>query len=469
MTGEPVNPTPLAETARQAAELEALRRMLTASRGTFSLSIAVCNSPALRDYLIQKLSSDDAAISVVTVPPDTSDVLDAAQGAIRDQKPSALFLVNLEKSLPSSADDHPLLAALNASRELWNQAYACPVVFWLPEYTSVLLSTRARDFWAWRSHQFEFVSESATAAAGVRDRFAGGVRIAARLDADQKRFRMAELEQRIADAGDPPPASLREHAMIWLNELANLFYVVGHLDRAEELWGKALEIDESLGDRAGAGTLYGNLGVVYQTRGDLHRAEEMLRKALEIDEKLGNLEGVARHQANLALMYRERSELEQAEDMLLKALDINEKLGRLEGMADDYGSLGLIYTERGDLDHAEQMHRKALEIDEKLGDLEGTATQYGNLGVMYQVRGDLDRAEEILRKALAIDEKLGYLKGMAIQYGNLGLVYEARGDLDRARKLWTKARDLFDQIGMPHMVAKAQRSIDDVPHADDAK
>ena len=33
--------------------------------------------------------------------------------------------------------------------------------------------------------------------------------------------------------------------------------------------------------------LYGNLGLIYQTRGELERAEEMLRKALAIDERVG--------------------------------------------------------------------------------------------------------------------------------------------------------------------------------------
>jgi len=38
------------------AELDAMRRMLEVSQGTFSLSIAVCNSVALRDYLVLDLT-----------------------------------------------------------------------------------------------------------------------------------------------------------------------------------------------------------------------------------------------------------------------------------------------------------------------------------------------------------------------------------------------------------------------------
>lgn len=471
MTTDPASHTGPPETARQAAELQALRRTLAASLGTFSLSIAVCNSPALRDYLIEKLSSDDDAISVFSVPADTLDVLDAARVMIRDNDPSALFLVNVEKSLPSSRDQHPVLAALNASRESWQEAYACPVVFWLPEYAAALLSVQARDFWAWRSHQFEFefVSEEATAAAGVQDHFAGGIGVLANLDADAKRFRIAELEQRISDAGEPPSPPLDGHVAAWLNELGYLFLALGHLDQAEKVMRQTLHIDEKLESDAGRAATYGNLGLVCQMRGDLDQAEEMHRKSLEIEEKLGRRECMADDYGNLGLVYRKRGDLDRAEEMHRKSLDINEKLGRPEGIANEYGNLGLVYQKRGELDRAEEMLRRSLEVYEELGRLEGMARSYGNLGMVFGKRGDLDRAEEMFRKSLEMSEKLGLPEWMASQYGNLGLVYEQRGDMELAREYWTRARDLFEQIGMPHKVDKRQRWIDELPGADDTE
>ena len=42
-------------------------------------------------------------------------------------------------------------------------------------------------------------------------------------------------------------------------------------------------------------------------------------------------------------------------------------------------------------------------------------------------------------------------------------VYEMRGDLKEALTLWTRARDLYEKIGMPHMVAKMQNWLDELP------
>ena len=447
MTEKTPTPAFVPETERQAAELAAMRRMLQASQGTFSLSFAVCNSPALRDYLIERLRSDYDGIEVVQLPEPTEDVYDTVRNTARDPERSSLFLVNLEKSLPSSASEHPVLRTLNATRELWKQDYPCPVVLWLPEYAATLLSQHSRDLWAWRSHQFEFVSELAEPAAAMADRFAGDLAAASNLDADQKRFRIAELEQRIKDVGDPPPEELAPHVCVWLTELGFLRHVIGELDCAETMLQKALAIDKRLERRQETAKDYGNLALIYQTRGDLDRAEHMHRKALDIDEELGQLEGMAAGYGNLGLIYRKRGDLDKAEKLHRKALEIEQKLGRLEGMAADYGNLGLIYETRGDLDKAEKLHRKALEIEEKLGSLEGMASSYGNIGTIFGRRGDLDKAEEMHRKSLEMNEKLGRLEGMAADYGNLGLIYQTRGDLDKAEKLHRKSLEIEKKLG----------------------
>ncbi len=448
---KPDSPTtaaaPYGEAERQAAELAALRRMIEASRGCFSLSVAVCNSPALRDYVIREACESFPAARMVSVPAGTVDVFEFVAEGAEASPPAALFLVDLEASIPSDRDSQPTLRSLNASRELWQRRFPCPVVLWLPEYAAGLMSIHARDLWRYRSHRFEFVPEQLADLPGTADQITGGLGAAAALTAEEKRFRIAELEQRIAEVGEEPPNGVARHTAVWLNELGFLYEFIGDLGPAEQMFRKALEINEKLGRPGAVASGYGNLGLIYQTRGDLDRAEQMLRKSLEINEKLRRQEGMAIGYGNLGVIYQIRGDLERAEQMFRKSLEIDEKLGGQEGMASQYGNLGVIYLTRGDLDRAEQMYRKALEIDEKLGRLKGMAVQYGNLGLIYRTRGDLDRAEQMHRKALEIDEKLGRLEGMASQYGNLGVVYQTRGDLDRAEQMHRKALEIDEQLG----------------------
>jgi len=408
------------QTLLQQAELAAILRMLSISEGTFSLSIAICNSPALREYLISKITEHQAGIEKIPIEKNCTDVLAFAEKKITIKRPSAIFITEIENALPSDDVQPRIIRNLNASRELWQQKFSCPVVFWMGEYAATMMQRDALDFASWLSHIFEFISEQATAPAGILDAYSGDIMSAGKLDAEQKRFRIAELEQRIDEAGDPPKAQLVQHVLIWLNELTYIYRAIGDMDRAQDNITKSLHIAEKLDLQAVIAINYGNLGLIYQTRGDLDKAEEMHTKALEI----------------------------------------NEKLGRLEGMASQYGNLGVIYQIRGDLDEAEQMHKKLLEIGEKLGWLEGMASQYGNLGLIYRKRGDLDQAEQMLKKSQEINKRLGRLEEMALDYANLGAICLTRGDLNETKEYWEKALEIFRDIGVKPEIEKVQGLLD---------
>jgi tetratricopeptide (TPR) repeat protein len=481
------------ELSRQEAELAAMRRMLAASRATFSFSVAICNSPALRDHLIRKLQSEAEGIAIAAVPRGTVDVYHWARAAVPPGTPAALFIAGLEESVPSTDERFPTLRALNASRELWAEAYRCPVVFWLPEYAATLLSIHARDLWSWVSHHFEFVSEMATLAAGLSDSAAGDLTAASNLTAGQKRFRIAELEQRIAEAGEIPPLPLVGHVVTWIRELADLWKVLGELpkaetalkdalvisqraqippwtsdilndlgliartrgayDEAERMFRESLKIDESGERHEGAARAYANLGLIAQTRGDLVEAENLLWKSLAIFESLGRLGEIATCLGNLGVIALNQNRVDQADDLFRRSLEINERLGHRPGQASQYCNLGLVAEARGDLEEAERMLQKSAGIFHDMGHLEGLASAHGNLGLVGIDRGDLDEAEGALRKSLEINLHLGRLEGVATQHANLGLIARKRGNLDEAEWMHRKSLEIEEQLDHPEGMA----------------
>jgi len=278
------------------------------------------------------------------------------------------------RSVRGDQPEQPTLRSLNASRDLWERRFACPIIFWLPDYAVTLLTRHSPDLWRYVNYHFEFVSEQATAVAGMQERLAGDTSVAGNLPEEQKRFRIAELEQRLTDADellkesdDQRSATLVGHYIVWLNELGFLHHSLGDLQQTEAVLRKGLALEEMLGRQEGMAIQYGNLGLVYRTRGELDRAEEMARESLTI----------------------------------------NEKLGRQEGLASQYASLGGLYTQRGELDRAEEMYRNALAIDEKLDSQDGMATSYANLGLVAISRGDLSKARELWPKARNLYDKIG--------------------------------------------------------------
>jgi tetratricopeptide (TPR) repeat protein len=490
------------ETARQNAELAAMKRMLEVSEGCFSLSVAVCNSPALRDHLIRRLT-ESGPLEVVSVPKGIVDVYGAVIDRVKQTSPRAVFVVDLEASVPSGESEQLPLVSLNASRELWEQRFSCPVVFWLPAYAANMLAIHAKDFWRYRSHRFEFVAEPSEQSLAATPRSDTDLGLALNLSEDEKRFRVEELEQRIRDVGEKLEPSLVRLVAEWRSELGVLYASLGDLDRAERMYRMWLDAEEHLGRSEGMASSYHNLGIVYAGRGNLDEAERFYRMALDIDtqhdhqaeaaisynslgalyRRRGDLDeaerlhrralginkqlerhaGVANNYHNLGNVYFERGDLDQAQEMYHKALEINDRLGRRVGIADNCGGLGLLHQRRGDLDEAERMHQKALQIDAELGRREGMAVDYGNLGFVYRWRGDLDAAEQMQHRSLEISEELGRREGVADSCSNLGIICLMRGRFDEAQRMWEKALDLYNQIGATNNTELVQGWLESLP------
>ena len=452
MTAKDIAPT--SETARQAAELEAMLRMLDLSSGSFSLSIAVCNSPALRDYLIEKLKQPRPDIQVVCIPNGITDVLGYVEQQIDVSQCSAVFIVGLEGLLSSSETKHPVLRSLNASRELWEKRLHCPVVMWLPEYAAGLLSTEAPDLWRYRSHRFEFVSEQAGAIVGTQDYASGDIDIAANLSQDEKRFRIAELEQRIEDAGPEPEGPLKRYVYIWLDELGFLWQTLGQISESSKVLEKLVHMHRQAGEELGMAAGYGNLGNLHSMRGDLDAAEAMYRRSMEISERLDRLDFNSNAYSGLAHVYHARGDLDTAEEYYRKALALDKKLGRNREMAQQLANLAGLQMDRGNLNAAGKLHREALAINKKIGSKQGMTSDYNGLGTLYSEKGDVATAEKMYRKALAISEELGRAEGIAVSYGNLGVLYHSMGNLSAAEEMYGKALTLSEEMGRKEGTAK---------------
>ena len=96
--------------------------------------------------------------------------------------------------------------------------------------------------WAWRSHQFDFVSEYAGAMAGLQDHSSGDLMEVSNLDADQKRFRIAE------NLGDKKCLVMRNHGFLTVGETAgeafmNMYYLIRMCQVALQAEASGLELD----------------------------------------------------------------------------------------------------------------------------------------------------------------------------------------------------------------------------------
>jgi tetratricopeptide (TPR) repeat protein len=455
---------PFEQTAYQRAELDALRRMLDLAEGTFSLSVAICNSPALRDHLIENSTSELENIEVVRIPEDAQDIFDFVRRQMPNEQPRAVFVADIEKALAGDKRDR-VLQGLNVSREQWRSAYECPVVFWLADYTVELLSTRARDLWSWVSHHFEFVSEQATASAGLQDNYAGNITLAANLDVHEKHFRIAELEQRIADAEGEPEGQLREHVSIWRNELAYLYQSLGDIDRAMALLKEQERIARQLGNLNDLQTSLGNQALILKARGDLDGAMALLKEQERICRPLGKLNELQTSLGNQALILQDRGDLDGAMALLKEQERICRPLGNLDGLSRTLGNQAFILWAHGDLDGAMALLKEQERIARQLGSLSDLQTSLGNQAMILKARRDLDAAMALLKEVERICRQLSNVEGLAASLANQASVLREMGHIQEALPLAEQAHQLATGHGYAALGKQIEPMLGALRHA----
>jgi tetratricopeptide (TPR) repeat protein len=432
---------------RQAADLAAFRRMLEISSGTFSLSFAVCDDRKLRDSLVQRFSTEFPGTAIVRLPAGVEGIYTAAATQIGTQTPAVIFVLDIEASVPFGSDSQPALRVLNSSREHW-EAFRCPVIFWLAEYAITLLYRHAPDFWRYRSHQFEFIPEPVPLTDLKTESFSGYPMVDA-MPYEEKAFRITELERRLREAGDPPPADLLPHVLSWMYELAYLYQHASRFNEAEPILHQALAWSASSfgSDNPKTADALDNLAQLLKAKNRLAEAEPLMRRALSIDEATYGQDHprVAIRLNNLAQLLQATNRLAEAEPLMRRALGIWEtSLG--EGhpnIGRALNNLAQLFQATKRFAEAEPLMRRALGIDEASygPDHPSVARDLNNLAALLQDTNRLGEAEPLIRRVVKIFE-VSYGKdhfNVAISLNNLAQLLQATNRLAEAEPLMRRA------------------------------
>ncbi|XP_068704865.1 G-protein-signaling modulator 2-like [Montipora foliosa] len=167
---------------------------------------------------------------------------------------------------------------------------------------------------------------------------------------------------------------------------------MGYFKQAIENHEKNLSIAKEVGDRAGEGEAFRNLGNAFHILGTFEQATEYYQKYLGIAKEVGDRAG--------------------------------------EGSA--YGSLGIAYHTLGNFQQAIEYFKQQLSITKEVGDRVAEGTGHGNLANAYQSLGDFRRAIEYSKQHLSIAKEVGDRAGEGNACGNLGNAYGCLGNFRQA-------------------------------------
>ncbi len=444
------------------AELAALRRLLDFGEGSFSSSIAICNSPVERDRLIERIRETHPGVAVVAIPARTVDVFGYV---IEDYTapPKALFLIGLEASVTSQEADSHTLRSLNASRDLWPNRYPCPIVLWLPEYAATALSQQARDYWRFISHRFYFAPEYAMQTPRASDTYDAKYLNAISLSRDEKVARIEELQSRIGSVGDDPPPSLQKYVMDWWDELALLHKFTGNLEEPLRIHREEqLPVYERLGDEREKAVTLGKIADILQQRGQTDEALRIRREdELPVYERLGDVHAKAVTMGQIADILHQRGQTDEAFRNLETIKVIFHNLGDVRAKAVTMGRIADILQERGQTEEALRIHREEeLPVYQRLGDMREQAVAMGRIADILQQRGQTDEALRIRREdELPIYERLGDVQSKAVTMGRIADILVSRGDIHEAIRSYREILTELEGLGDLYLMIRCRTQL----------
>jgi tetratricopeptide (TPR) repeat protein len=321
----------------------------------------------------------------------------------------------------------------------------------------------------------------------------------ATLSLKQRRARIEEIRSRLATVSHHNDPVVLAAYSSWLTELGTHLSFLGDWTEAEQLFRRALSLEEQLDRPSTVASLYSNLAMVARRFGKLATAEDLLRKALELG---ADSDASASYLANLGLVLASEGKVDEAEPLLLKAAEVYEERDDRIRLGHVFNNLADLCYRKRDLPRAEEMSRRALQLYEEIGYLPGRSASLSNLGTALLLHGDQEGAEKAFQEAMSIDEALGrrdrlpdhlgrlaYVdlisgefaaaetrsrealslasemgawEGMAAAWITLGTIGAARGDLSAARENWTEARNLFVQMGDLRRAEEVERRLRDL-------
>lgn len=229
-----------------------------------------------------------------------------------------------------------------------------------------------------------------------------------------------------------------------LNALAGFEMENGSLDRAAEIYGRALALAGVSDDVRGR--IEQNLGILANIKGEHASALGHYQRALEACRRAGDERGCAYAYHNLGMVSADQQQWGAAEGYFRRSLHLAELLQdlRLRGLCLlNYAEVHLALQQ---YDHARRSAEEALGIFDELDTQLAKADAYKMLGMIFRETGRPALAESRLRTAIELAIATGALLSEAEATRELAILRQSMGRNQEALALLSTAHRIFGQL-----------------------
>jgi signal transduction histidine kinase len=229
-------------------------------------------------------------------------------------------------------------------------------------------------------------------------------------------------------------------------KIADFLYRKGETTELRKYDSVALRIGMFLKDTMLIAISTYQLGQYYLDQKELDKAENLFKKALEIyfEQSQDDYTGVIYN--DMGYLYGERGIYDQQIDWYLKAVRVHRNNKNNIGLAQSLSNLSATYYDLNNMKEAIALAKEALELRDKTGDLSGMALSCNNISQMYLASDSLQIAIAYQERGLKYALQSGISSRIAQSYVSMSLLYNRQKKFKEAFESEKKAIEIYKNL-----------------------
>ncbi len=227
--------------------------------------------------------------------------------------------------------------------------------------------------------------------------------------------------------------------------LAQILFTQGKNIGAIEQIKAAIDIRESLGDRAKVSVSLNSRGIFLSEIGDYPSALESCFHSLRIKEELNDQRGIAATLINIGSIYERLKNREQERKMYERSLKIATDINDKRLITYNHLNLGLLYSQSERPEEALPYFKNIEAELQEFGDKANTIKALNNYGVAFLKMGRFEEALQKYNHCLQLARESGNVAGVMASLNNIGETMIRMGQSDKAKPYLDEALELAMQ------------------------
>jgi tetratricopeptide (TPR) repeat protein len=225
-----------------------------------------------------------------------------------------------------------------------------------------------------------------------------------------------------------------------------LAYRQADFNEARRHFEMSLDIEETLGSKAGMANALNDLGNVANMRGDFEQARSYYRQSMDLEVAQKNTRGIAVARFNLGTISLALGEDDDALTLYGDSLRGFEGNGNVRESAFALFGLAQAYVAVGDLEAARGYGEKSLRIRREVGDRKGEGDIHRILGWLEIEAGNMAAARQHLVDSLKRAQELGDNRGTSEALAVAALWCARQQRYEQAVRLYIASEQIADGL-----------------------